>query len=67
VVLMSQAVNAGDPRAVDRFVAEITRVAGLDEKGNYILDTLYRGVEGFNIDLYTKAWKEIGGGSGEKK
>ncbi|MGD0173726.1 MAG: ATPase, T2SS/T4P/T4SS family [Anaerolineales bacterium] len=64
VVLMSQAVNATDPRAVDRFVAEITRVADLDEKGNYVLDTLYQGVEGFNINLYTKAWKDIGAGSG---
>ena len=67
VVLMSQAVNATDPRAVDRFVAEITRVADLDEKGNYILDTLYQGVEGFNINLFTKAWKDISGGSGGGK
>jgi pilus assembly protein CpaF len=61
VVLMSQAVNASDPRAVDRFVAEITRVAGIDEKGNYRLEPLYRGVEGHDQDLYTKAWKDIAG------
>ncbi len=64
---MSQAVNAADPRAVDRFVAEITHVAGLDEKGNYVLDTFYRGVEGFNVSLYTKAWKDITGGTGGGK
>jgi pilus assembly protein CpaF len=61
VVLMSQAVNPADPRAIDRFVAEITRVVDIDEKGNYVLDTLYRGVEGYNENLYAKAWKEITG------
>jgi pilus assembly protein CpaF len=68
VVLMSQAVNPSDPRAVDRFVAEITRVAGIDEKGNYVLDSLYRGVEGHDQNLYAKAWKEIareGSGGGK--
>jgi hypothetical protein len=65
VVLMSQAVNPADPRAIDRFVAEITRIADIDEKGNYVLDTLYRGVEGYKENLYTKAWNDIaGGGSG---
>jgi pilus assembly protein CpaF len=68
VVLMSQAVNASDPRAVDRFVAEITRVTGLDEKGNYALETLYRGVEGHDQNLYTKAWRDVTGeGSGGGK
>jgi pilus assembly protein CpaF len=68
VVLMSQAINPADPRAIDRFVAEITRVVDMDEKGNYVLETLYQGVEGFNENLFAKAWKGIAGdGSGGGK
>jgi pilus assembly protein CpaF len=68
IVMMSQAANAKDPRAIDRFVSEITRIVGMDEKGNYILETLYRGVEGVNEDLYAKAWKTItGNGSGGRE
>jgi pilus assembly protein CpaF len=61
IVLMSQAANPKDPRAIDRFVAEITRVVDIDERGNYVLDTLYRGVEGYDENLYGKAWKKIAG------
>jgi Flp pilus assembly CpaF family ATPase len=61
VVLMSQAANPKDPRAIDRFVAEITHVAGIDDKGDYVLETLYRGVEGYDQNLYGKAWEEISG------
>jgi len=61
VVLMSQAANPKDPRAIDRFVAEITRVVDIDEKGNYVLDTLYRGIEGYDENFYGKAWKKIAG------
>ncbi len=65
VVLMSQAANPKDPRSIDRFVAEITRVNGIDEKGNYVLETLYRGVEGFEEHLFSKAWRQITGGKPE--
>jgi pilus assembly protein CpaF len=66
VVLMSQAANPKDPRAIDRFVAEITQVVDIDDKGDYVLETLYRGVAGGEQDLYRKAWKEIiGPDSGE--
>ena len=65
VVLMSQTANPEDPRAIDRFVAEIAHVADLDENGNYVLETLYRGVEGYEESLYGKAWKEITGSEPE--
>ncbi len=65
VVMMSQAANPKDPRAIDRFVAEITHIAGIDDKGDYMLETLYRGVEGFTENLYGKAWKEITGAAPE--
>jgi Flp pilus assembly CpaF family ATPase len=61
VVLMSQAANPKDPRAIDRFVAEIAHIADIDENGNYVLETLYRGVEGAEQSLYGKAWKTITG------
>jgi Flp pilus assembly CpaF family ATPase len=61
VVLMSQAANPKDPRAIDRFVAEITHIVDIDDKGDYVLETLYRGVEGFDQNLYAKAWNEITG------
>jgi pilus assembly protein CpaF len=61
VVLMSQAANPKDPRSIDRFVAEITRVTGIDEKGDYILETLYRGIEGYQENLYGEAWEKITG------
>lgn len=61
VVLMGQAANPQDLRSIDRFVAEITRIVGLDVNGNYVLETLYRGVEGADENIYTKAWKKITG------
>ncbi|MBN1440557.1 MAG: CpaF family protein [Anaerolineales bacterium] len=61
VVLMSQAANPKDPRAIDRFVAEITHLEDIDENGNYVLRTLYRGVEGADESLFGKAWKQIAG------
>jgi pilus assembly protein CpaF len=61
VVLMSQAANPQDPRSIDRFVAEITRIVDLDANGNYVLETLYQGVEGADENVYTKAWKAITG------
>jgi pilus assembly protein CpaF len=59
VVLMSQAANPQDPTSIDRFVAEITRIVDLDANGNYVMETLYQGVEGADEDVYTKAWKAI--------
>jgi pilus assembly protein CpaF len=59
IVLMSQAANPKDPRAIDRFVAEITRVVDIDAQGNYVLDPLYRGVEGAGENIYGKVWREI--------
>jgi pilus assembly protein CpaF len=61
VVMMSQAANPKEPQAIDRFVAEITRVIDIDAKGDYVLETLYQGVEGYEENLYGKAWKEIAG------
>jgi pilus assembly protein CpaF len=61
VVLMGQAANPKDPRAIDRFVAEIVHIIDLDEKGDYIMETLYRGIEGASESLYGKAWKTITG------
>jgi pilus assembly protein CpaF len=67
VVMMSQAANPKDPKAIDRFVAEITRIVDIDERGNYVLDTMYRGVEGAEEDLYGKAWKTIASPAEGKK
>jgi pilus assembly protein CpaF len=61
VVLMGQAANPKDPRAIDRFVAEIAHIEGLDEKGDFKLQTIYRGVEGAAQNLYLKAWETITG------
>jgi pilus assembly protein CpaF len=61
VVLMSQAANPKDPRSIDRFVAEITRVTGIDPQGNYVLETLYRGIEGYRENLFGEAWERITG------
>jgi pilus assembly protein CpaF len=61
VVLMSQAANPKDPRSIDRFVAEISRVVDVDEKGDYVLETLYRGVEGYNENVFGEAWRRITG------
>jgi pilus assembly protein CpaF len=65
IVLMSQAANPKDPRAIDRFVAEITRVVDIDAQGNYVLDPLYRGVEGAGENIYGKVWREITRGNPE--
>jgi pilus assembly protein CpaF len=61
VVLMGQAANPKDPRSIDRFVAEITRIVGVDDKGDYVLERLYRGVEGYNENLFGEAWRKITG------
>jgi pilus assembly protein CpaF len=69
VVLMGQAANPKDFRSIDRYVAEIAHLVDLDKEGDYVIETLYGGVEGAEQDLYRKAWNGIMAGAnrqGEK-
>jgi pilus assembly protein CpaF len=54
IVHMSRRPFAGGAR---RFVAEITRLLGLDAVGEYKLKTLYSGWEGEKLDPLAEAWK----------
>ena len=54
-------VAGGSVIVTNGVLSEITRVADIDENGNYVLETLYRGVEGADEDLFGKAWKTVTG------